>query len=199
MLQRIKPKLFFRNSSFYILAFVSTCILSCSNNKVPKLKIWNDELSWSDFNKVKSIEDGVSAKIYTGVYCPYELTTLDNQIFAYMDRVQSIKKRNISDSSGILLKHEKYHFNITEYFARLVRKNVIGLGKERLTSARIESICNFYSEKRINFQLEYDKATNHSLNKEIQLLWENKIDSLLSSLKNYSDPSINHYNEFKDW
>lgn len=91
-------------------------------------------------------------------------------------------------SDGLLV-HEMYHFHITEYYARLIRKEVkylVSLDKPmKLNSIKIR---NLVEEQKM--QYKYDDETYHGYILEKQLEWQNKIDSSLLSLEKYSETII---------
>jgi len=179
------------------LVFIILFFISCGKTNHKEPKIWSpNNLNWSDFNKMRSVPDGYSVQIYTGIECPLMITEANDAIYAYMDLNKSIFEKGLSDSSGVLLKHEQYHFNITEYFARVIRKNVVEIGIENLTSARLKTVFEFYIDEKNSFQVDYDESTNHGLINESQLLWEKKIDSLLFTVKEYTNINIYEYTDF---
>lgn len=91
--------------------------------------------------------------------------------------------------SKYLLTHEMYHFHITEYFARLMRKEIqshIDSGED----IDLNEIKNRILQQEQEFQYQYDDETYHSYVHGKQVEWQNKIDSSLLSLKNYSNTII---------
>lgn len=88
-----------------------------------------------------------------------------------------------------LLTHELYHFHITEYYARLVRKEVshaVKLGKQVNPKAIIKRMW----AKERHFQKLYDEETYHSYVRGEQIEWERKIDSLLTTVEEYENSII---------
>lgn len=90
--------------------------------------------------------------------------------------------------SGELLNHELYHFRITELFARMVRKEVsqeAGVSKDD-----IKSILKKNERKEQTYQAKYDSDSYHSYVLKEQKRYETEIDSLISSLHEFSQPII---------
>lgn len=88
-----------------------------------------------------------------------------------------------------LLTHEIYHFHITEYCARLLRKkvyNFIQSGNDYNLSKNRREILIY--ERTL--QSQYDEETYHNYIQGKQIEWQNKIDSLLKSLEDFSNPTI---------
>jgi len=98
-----------------------------------------------------------------------------------------VYNRNIY-SKG-LLTHEMYHFHITEYFARLMRKDLTDCIKNE-KPYDLDAIEKKYLQREREMQFQYDDETYHSYVLEKQIDWQQKIDSLLIGLKGYSETQI---------
>lgn len=90
---------------------------------------------------------------------------------------------------NFLLRHELYHFHITEAFARRIRHGIKELRSNPAKNEIMAVIENFKAEE-MAMQRTYDKETDHSYVLSEQVRWENKIDSLLSSYDKYKNPTI---------
>jgi len=95
--------------------------------------------------------------------------------------------QNIRDLD--LLTHELYHFHISEYYTRLLRKEILGNPKN-ISDNMIIRLNKKYYEFENEMQLNYDEDTYHSYVMQEQKKWEIKIDSLLQSLESFSNPLI---------
>ena len=94
--------------------------------------------------------------------------------------------------SPFVLKHEQYHFNITELFARNIRKKII----ENKMTMRGTEFLYFYSDQMNEFrefQAKYDSLTKHGLNKIVQATWELNIENGLTALEKYENHIIPRY------
>lgn len=156
------------------------------------IKWEKDNINWDNFAKIDSIEGGYDAYILTQIKVQGEPTNSDFEVYALMDPNNS---RKITDtlSDNQLLIHEKYHFNITEYYARLFRKEIIAIGKEKLTTDKLKSLHIKYLKLASKTQDEYDKESNHNKIYEKQRYWELKVDDLLRQTEIYSDSKLNNY------
>ncbi len=86
-----------------------------------------------------------------------------------------------------LLKHEQVHFDISEYYTRVLRESLV---KFRFTSFRklgneIDSIFYAIDTKLDSTQTLYDFQTDHSKNLDQQKSWDSKVDSLLKTKSEY--------------
>jgi len=91
--------------------------------------------------------------------------------------------------SNDLLTHELYHFHITEYCARKMRKEI----KTQITKSQyvnLVEIENSILMQEQKIQYEYDDETYHGYVFGKQVEWQKKIDSSLLSLKKYSETII---------
>jgi hypothetical protein len=91
--------------------------------------------------------------------------------------------------ANYLLTHEMYHFHITEYCARMMRKEVKDL-LESDNKVNLKEIKNRILIKEQELQYQYDDETYHSYVHSKQVEWQNKIDSSLVSLEKYSNSII---------
>lgn len=141
---------------------------------------------WGDFkgradrkSKYKALTQSVIM-----FYSEYEDDQLKLVVDCFFDKKMSWVKKNAHND--ILLKHEQIHFNITEIYARRLRKqyqcvdlNVNSVQKE------VMKLFNKVSRNSAKRQKQYDKETNHSINKEAQTQWNRIIDNELKELKDF--------------
>jgi hypothetical protein len=88
-----------------------------------------------------------------------------------------------------LLQHEIYHFHITEYFARLIRKE-LSLHKKMPSRETVDDIIYKHKNLLAQMQFQYDNESYHSYILKKQKLWEKRIDSLLSVEHNFRTTAI---------
>ena len=86
-----------------------------------------------------------------------------------------------------ILNHEQGHFHIAQPHARLLFKN---LNEYKFNSKTANDDVNrIYSEtmkEHVSMQKQYDLLSNHSLDTAQQVIWDKRIDSMLSSLQKFS-------------
>lgn len=92
-----------------------------------------------------------------------------------------------------LLKHEMFHFKITELYVRIVKNKISQLRKPN--KEKIENIIRESKNEEHNYQLKYDDDTFHSYVESEQKKYESEIDSLLYLQSNFKNPKI-HINEY---
>ena len=94
---------------------------------------------------------------------------------------------NRNSYSDELLRHELYHFKITELFARKIRKEISLL--RIFDKQLIQSIIESKKLEERQFQKLHDFDTYHSYILKEQKKYESQIDSLIYSLKEFSHPT----------
>ncbi len=90
----------------------------------------------------------------------------------------------------LLLKHELYHFRITELFARKCRMKLSQREMPSIESIK-ESLTEFELSENV-MQKQYDRESFHGYLMKEQIRWEKKVDSLLVLMKEYEEPSITY-------
>lgn len=152
--------------------------------------------------------DGITLKDFKGYRRPYE--TLDGQKeFAFIttslswekdDNMVSVQSLFHPSRSYVyndrivgrsLLRHEMYHFRITEIFARRSRKDLADR-KQIPSNEAIDEIVdrNWDAERRMQYR--YDDESYHGYIMKEQKRWEIEIDSLLNLLVEYKNPAIRY-------
>lgn len=176
--------------------FIQLIILALSNIAAPpsnneaykKFIVWSKDtqLNWSDFQGTP-IENAAEVAM-TASSVEYNYYTSGNKIGW---KVTPKFYPNLSwyipaSATDNILKHERLHFDITELYARMLRKqlqdnvhNVTDI--KTLISIGKKLIAAWNAEQR-----KYDIETNHSINTAAQQKWELTIRKRLDALKDYA-------------
>ncbi len=94
---------------------------------------------------------------------------------------------NRKSFSPELLKHEVLHFKITELYTRKIKEEI---AQNCFTNEEIKALVEKYSKDERAFQAQYDLDTFHSYIYNEQLKYQNKVDSLLLLLQDYTNNEI---------
>lgn len=147
----------------------------------------NYKLTWKDFKAEPSSEVDAVALTVSGISFSYSLSQNENEDYTYQTFVEahfypekSWYKTEVSNNHILL--HEQLHFDLTELYARKLRKRIT----ETTFTKQIRSELNLLNDA-INEELEiaqnkYDFETNHSINIEAQKEWEDYITGELKKL-----------------
>ncbi len=150
------------------------------------------DLAWSNFKGIAPQNTEYSALTHSTLDMSYssEGTTLTFVIESIFHPETSWKIDNIINDH--ILNHEQGHFDLTEYYARLYRKDVTNIKFENVNSInpQLEVISNKHLEAMNEMNILYDEETNHSANKTEQTKWDNKIAAFLEETKEYSSSIV---------
>ena len=177
----------------FIIVVISNSAKSQSFNQGADIS-WSSSrhLKWQDFIGTIDNKSDFLALCASSIICkPY---FINDSVMLWVEAVfirdQSWKKRTYLDSFD--LTHEQTHFNISELFARKLRKIIdeeIKSAKKSFTSdllLKIDSVFKGLSIECEEMQELYDKQTNHSINKDEQIKWNSSIWESLENLNHWT-------------
>jgi hypothetical protein len=135
-------------------------------------------LSINDFKRVKNLffKPNFDAEIFTTIN--YIKKNDQYVIKTFIEQDKSVY--NLNYPSNHLLKHEKYHANISSYFAKIIQKSI-----EKTPPQNKDEFLKIFNTKVFSLHElndKYDLETNHCQNLVEQNYWEYKIDSLHMSI-----------------
>jgi hypothetical protein len=166
--------------------------------------IWQEtfQLKWDHFEGVvpkekqsKNADVTVSAFTNSGlsVYHRFVHDSLYVYVYSFFNRRASWSKEKQMTEKGIrLLAHEQGHFNISEVYARKLRKDILDrpfTSMDTLTviaelDLRIEAIGRSCKKA----QLDYDEYTYNHLYQHYQTYWDEMIANSLKEMEAYKAP-----------
>lgn len=159
----------------------------------PEKIFWQDEpLSWADFKAAPVKESPFQANTNAGISYSWNLKN-DNGVISLNYEVYSFFNPHSSwvvptSKSTHLLNHEQLHFDITELHARKLRKALKDLKVEQLgkdPKAMLKSLYIKIEKERSAMQQQYDKESNHSMNKEAEAKWQKFVKEELVKLMDH--------------
>lgn len=150
---------------------------------------WSEtrKLTWADFQGIPNGADDFVASTNSGISFSYSISNKNGDIgFKYIILSNFYPEQSWykpEAASEYILIHEQTHFDISELFARKLRKEL----DEILIGPDIKQIADkLYSEieqQRRAMQLKYDAESNHSKNREGEFYWRAYI---ADELENYA-------------
>lgn len=177
-----------RSSTTCFFVVVLFWALNISNG-FSQEKRWSKDtlLTWSDFKGTVDPSSGVSAMTYCGVKFKYNyflsandsVYTAKFKVYSYFtpERSWSMTERQCP----VLLNHEQIHFDISEYFARVLRTALETAFYTKNIKEEIMAIFKKYDGEREKMGSLYDEQTNHGTKVEIQKKWDLFVGKILSS------------------
>lgn len=152
-----------------------------------------EEIEWSDFRAIKRPKQTLDgnknfAFICTEIECKFKEDNLEINTLFHPSRSYTFSEELAGKD---LLEHELYHLHITEYWSRLLRKEVLSFKNKANLFETLEEAVEEFRQKERQMQFLYDEESYHGYILGEQRNWQRKIDSCLFDLKNYSNPIIN--------
>lgn len=140
------------------------------------IKRW-DKISWDDFQGIRPPFTRYDAQIHSSIYLEFDSALQRYHAYAGMNDIGSWVKSSDLDQD-YLLNHEQYHFNVSEFHARMLNR-YIAENPEEKTPSYFSKLGVFRADLDI-MQGQYDRETDHGVRVDRQRRWEYKIDSLLT-------------------
>lgn len=149
--------------------------------------VWQDDrlLTWDDFKGRPQASSPNKAMTDSGMSISFscEDNVSEVVIMCYFNPSRSWTKTRESDR---LLSHEQLHFDITELFARKLRKLISEMDSDCEKMHRsIQKVYDRNYEDYAEFQARYDRETAHSINEAEQLRWNALVAAELKALEEF--------------
>jgi Bacterial protein of unknown function (DUF922) len=173
---------------FFKYIFLLLPFIGFAQTDSEELLRWNanKRLSWSDYKAVPNPDSDAAASTSTILSIEYKMSSSN---FGYSIKSYFSKTRSWGlHKTAYILSHEQGHFDIAEIFARKLHKEMSKYVFNKKTYQKeLKKIYEDISEEKDKMQNEYDKETNHSINKEKQAAWLKKIETLLKEYELWSN------------
>jgi hypothetical protein len=147
----------------------------------------NKRLTWKDFQGVpdtKHFGGAVTASGYAfdaDIKIEGKIIYLNIGVYVFFTKSQSWRKPHITSDYHLL--HEQVHFDITRLGAENFIKELV---KAKFTkdnySQVLDSVFDRSYNENIAMQEQYDRETQHSINREVQLKWNDRIADEMKKL-----------------
>lgn len=189
---------------YFLLLFFLTSVLQCfSQNVIVHVAMENKKtrsqgdtiyydfdrnLTWNDFRGTPDNNHFGGAVTASGFAFDSQMDYdgkniyMDIRVYTFFTKSDSWKKPQINSDYHLL--HEQHHFDITMLGSE---KFIAELSKAHFTKNNykqlLESIFDKAYKESEALQSQYDAETNHSLNVDKQMAWNNKISAEIEKLK----------------
>ncbi|MES2333021.1 MAG: hypothetical protein V4539_25655 [Bacteroidota bacterium] len=180
-----------RNQKISFIFFLSLFISFYSYSQRCDSILWSgyNTLQWKHFKGYPDRNSSASALSEASINYHFSRTSnlINFKFFCSFSTCGSWIKAATSYS---LLEHEQAHFDLAEYYKRLMVKEVIS---QKFTSAnileKVQAIATRINSLRIEADELYDIETNYSRNDEKQKEWMKKIRKMVKGLDEYDKSS----------
>ena len=144
-------------------------------------------LAWKDFQGVpdtKHFGGAVTASGYAfdaDIKMEGKIIYLNIGVYVFFNKSQSWRKPTITSDYHLL--HEQVHFDITRLGAENFIKELVNakFTKENYNQV-LDSVFDQSYRENIAMQEQYDKETQHSINRQVQLKWNDRIAEEMKKL-----------------
>jgi hypothetical protein len=186
-------------SFILLVVFITGSSFQGTQNDAGETIIWTPKakITWKDFKKSLTGNAIEAAYSVCGIYIsanPQQLndSTILVDIHAFFSKTLSSKTTEKDLLKEGVLVHEQGHFDITEWYARMLRKDIM--------DARFQTIDEFYKNVQGMYnkevaafnaaQQKYDKETHHSMNADAQQKWDKAISEGIAKYAPYNNPQL---------
>jgi predicted secreted Zn-dependent protease len=177
-----------RSLKFLFVLTLLIPVLSQAQDRNEEVISWSDsrKLTWSDYKANPNPESDAAASTTTVLSIQYKIST---DKFSYTIQSSFSKSKSWGrHKSDYILSHEQGHFDLAEIFARKLHRKMSEYKFNRKTYQKdLNKIYQEVVDAKEEMQNEYDEETNHSINKEKQAKWLEKIEKMLEETADYAD------------
>lgn len=170
---------------FLLLLFIPAFCFS--QDKKEELIEWaaTRQLAWSDYKGRPDLNSDAAALTTTYLGIEYHI---EEKNFSWKIQCRFSKTKSWGQSkTDHILQHEQGHFDIAEIFARKLNKKLREYSFNNNSFRKdLKDIYDGIADEKGNFQDQYDRETDHSRKKELQGVWQKKIELLLKELEPFS-------------
>lgn len=173
---------------------VAICFVCTIHQDYDSTIIWdsNYRLQWKDFKSSKKTTSSERAAAVTasGISFGFSAKQTKTRLLSYDYHVISHFYPEKSwyfkgKENDVILEHERLHFDITELFARKLRKRIENTTFTLNIKNEMNTLNRQINEELKEFQEQYDFETQHSIRLEAQKKWEKDVALQLMRLNYY--------------
>jgi hypothetical protein len=151
----------------------------------------NHKLKWADFKGEPDENSNAAAVTASGITFSYSIkknsvrgvTGFKTKVFAHFYPEHSWCKKELIDEN--ILKHEQFHFNITELNVRYLRENI---SKLKVTNNIAKALDKVHKQANTDLEImqnSYDTDSNYSIDRIGQQKWIAFVNKELKRLEKY--------------
>lgn len=179
----------------YILyVFLLANVLSAFAQKEADKIFWQENiLSWDDFKAPPSSDSPYHANTNAGMSYGWNIRQengdieLQYEVLCFFNPNSSWVRPE--SKTEYLLQHEQLHFDITELYARKLRKKLAEVKPQHLKRDPRQHLNQLYEaimkEKTLT-QAKFDRETKHSINREAEVRWRGYVKREMNKYKKFS-------------
>lgn len=177
-----------------LLAVLSLLLLSTTQKEEERIA-WNEDhrLSWADFKGQPKVGNSFVASTNSGLSFGYGFKTING--VPTSDFNYEVTSYFYPESSWYIpekvnervLSHEQTHFDITELYARKLRKRIAEFDFTTKVKDELDALYSQIERERRQMQSRYDLETNHSINVAEEAAWVARVQELLKKYEPWKE------------
>ncbi|MAW94014.1 MULTISPECIES: DUF922 domain-containing protein [unclassified Leeuwenhoekiella] len=147
-------------------------------------------LTWSDFRGMPDRSSKYAATANTGISHTYAINSRGylikkaSKVYAnFYPNLSWYVPKLINETT---LAHEQTHFDISELHARILRQTIAEYRFTRNSKAEIQAIYQKIEKARKAMQVDFDRETKHSVDREKEQAWEANVAKLLYKYRHWA-------------
>lgn len=173
-----------------LLLLLSFALLSFIPPKDELIPWGTRSIEWSDF-KARPNKSAKTVALTASTITLNSKYDNNNRLIILIENFFISNRSWTSTSDSVVLEHERRHFDLSEVYARKIRKAI----KEKKYNmnkldTELNSIFEKFNAELARKQAQYDSETKHSINKIKQEEWSARIETELTELNAYKDVEI---------
>lgn len=150
----------------------------------------NYRLEWTDFKGPPDFTSDAVAITASGISSNFSARTTATRLVDYSANITAnfypekswFKPGKVNE---VVLAHEQLHFDITELYARKLRREIDNYNFSLNIKKEMRRLQNQINSELEALQEQYDTETNFSMNVEVQKQWQIRIKQALDELSDY--------------
>lgn len=172
-----------------LLALISLLMTSPSETDPEKMP-WSEtrKLTWADFQGTPNRSEDFVASTNSGISFSYSISNRDGAYGFHYTVLSNFYPKDSwyrpESASEYILKHEQTHFDISELYARKLRKILHTITVDSNVKTLVDSLYGEIEQQRRAMQSRYDKESDHSKNTAGEQKWRQFV---AEELQKYSD------------
>lgn len=178
----------FRYSTLFLfLLFTGTVF---GQGVKPRQIVWGTkEITWDDFKGPYNRKSSGIASTYS--YMDMDILKQEDKSIVKLRAVFDMEESWVIYKEKSVLNHERGHFNITELYARKLRKKIAETTFSRENyKHELWALYKEYDDLMDKYQDHYDDETDSSMDTPRQKAWEAQLKKDLEEMDAYKNPEV---------
>lgn len=172
----------------FLVSIVLSCFLAASISEEEKI-VWQEDrkLDWTDFRGIPNAADTFVASTNSGVSFAFSIKESESGVevdyTVLSNFYPALSWYRPQRVNAYILAHEQTHFDISELFARKLRKKLASIEDPRQFKELADKYYNENEFERREMQRRYDEESDHSNIESKEYEWREFVKDQLKLLE----------------